>query len=103
MTQNQIAYWNLQETKRSNAAREQETNRSNLMQEQLKLGSLEETQRSNRAKETETNRANLVNEQLKQSQIESENKRREVQNVTDSVKAGVEVAKSAVSLANLFI
>lgn len=33
MTSNQIAYWNLQELKRSNVARESETNRSNLARE----------------------------------------------------------------------
>jgi hypothetical protein len=35
MTTNQIAYWNLQETMRSNKAREDETNRHNLASEGL--------------------------------------------------------------------
>lgn len=62
MTANQIAYWNLQETERSNLARESETHRSNVANET-------ETNRSNLARETETNRANLAKE--KQNRIDS--------------------------------
>lgn len=57
MTQNQIAYWSLQETKRSNAAKEKETNRSNLAVEK-------ETNRHNVATELETNRHNVQTELL---------------------------------------
>lgn len=62
MTRNQIEYWKLQETQRSNLeyerqGREQlaETKRSNLARET-------ETNRSNLARETETHRANLMHE-----------------------------------------
>lgn len=55
MTYNQIAYWNLQETKRSNLAREAETARSNRAQEA-------EAIRANMAREWETNRSNLARE-----------------------------------------
>lgn len=61
MTANQINYWSLQETKRSNLAREEETNRSNLAKEK-------ETNRSNLASEFETNRHNLVSEGIGQQQ-----------------------------------
>lgn len=62
MTRNQIAYWELQETKRTNRAKEAETHRSNTAQEK-------ETNRSNLAREAETNRANLARE--KQAAIDS--------------------------------
>lgn len=55
MTKNQIDYWNLQEIKRANLAKETENYRSNKAKE-------DETQRSNLAKEGETNRANLASE-----------------------------------------
>lgn len=57
MTANQIAYQQLQETKRSNVAKESETSRSNRAKEF-------ETQRSNRAQEQETQRSNRVNEDI---------------------------------------
>lgn len=62
MTRNQIEYWNLKEQQRSNQAREMwqmqtldETKRSNLAREV-------ETARSNLANESETHRANLERE-----------------------------------------
>lgn len=55
MTQNQIAYWNLQETKRSNATREQETNRHNVATER-------ENERHNTVSEGEIGRHNVVTE-----------------------------------------
>lgn len=58
MTQNQIRYWELQESKRHNAATEAETARANKVAEA-------ETNRSNLARERETNRTNLANESLK--------------------------------------
>lgn len=75
MTKNQIEYWNLRETQRSNRAREQETRRANLAQERISgtandiryslgLQQNTETHRSNVAKETETSRNNRVNNAL---------------------------------------
>lgn len=54
MTSNQIAYWNLQELKRSNVARETETNRSNL------------------AREGETSRHNVAQEYIDKSKVSVE-------------------------------
>lgn len=66
MTQNQIAYWNLQETKRSNVSRESETARHNIADET-------ETKRHNVQTETETSRHNLAGEsESKRHNIESE-------------------------------
>lgn len=73
MTANQIAYWKLQEekrsnladeleAKRSNIARERETHRSNVTQESHQKSVLGETARSNRARERETKRHNVVSE-----------------------------------------
>lgn len=55
MTHNQIAYFQAQETQRSNLATEKETNRANLAREN-------EINRNNRAVEAETNRHNLATE-----------------------------------------
>lgn len=55
MTKNELAYWDLQESKRSNLARETETNRNNVAVEN-------ETKRANLAREKETNRSNQVRE-----------------------------------------
>lgn len=72
MTRNQIAYWELQQTKvrdaetaRSNKAREAETHRSNRANEI-------ELNRANRAREFETNRANMAAEL--QNKINSDRK-----------------------------
>jgi len=65
MTQNQIRYLELQESKRSNQAKEAENYRSNLAKEQ-------ENYRSNLAKETETNRSNLENERRQAEALEYE-------------------------------
>lgn len=85
MTGNQINYWNLQETKRSNA-----------MQEQLKSEA-----------QAETRRTNLANEGIKDKDIQSQITRREHQNATDSVNAvtgGIKnVASAASGLAGLFL
>lgn len=68
MTRNQIEYWNTQETRRANKARERETNRSNLAREaetnRNNRAVEEETHRANVAREVETNRANVAREQL---------------------------------------
>nr|AVD97105.1 hypothetical protein [Picobirnavirus sp.] len=89
MTHNQIAYWNLQETIRSNQAREAETQRTNMAQEaeanrahlaqewetnRSNLARESENERSNRAREEETKRHNQVAEALGWAQHE-ENKR----------------------------
>lgn len=69
LTQNQIAYWNLQETKRANSetnrhnvATENETARHNLAGEQFNISNLNESIRHNKVTETETNRHNVVTE-----------------------------------------
>lgn len=54
MTSNQIAYWNLEELKRSNAAKEGETRRSNL------------------AREAETSRHNVAQEYIDKSRVSVE-------------------------------
>lgn len=78
MTNNQINYWNLKETNRSNLEKERqgrdviaETGRHNRATEAIDLGKLEETQRHNRVTESqtdrslsETERSNKVREQL---------------------------------------
>lgn len=65
MTSNQISYWNLQETKRNNAARLEEETRKNKRAEELQLANLEELRRHQKQVEAETNRANLEAEALK--------------------------------------
>lgn len=73
MTKNQIAFLELQETKRANQAREAETYRSNLAQESLTAyrdtnavqqrdREIAETMRSNLAREAETQRSNIARE-----------------------------------------
>lgn len=62
MTANQIAYQNMLENVRSNQAREQEQNRTNVANEDLRLQELREAQRHNVTTETETNRSNLAKE-----------------------------------------
>lgn len=69
MTQNQIAYWTLQETKRSNQVREGET------------------ERSNKAREWETNRTNVRNEDLKSDIQEAQKSRIKNQNAVDIANA----------------
>lgn len=72
MTKNQLDYWNLQETKRANLAKERELNRhqvrdegikeqSNLLTYNLGLQNLSETQRSHQTDEAERARNNRVN------------------------------------------
>lgn len=73
MTKNQIEYWNLQENKRANLARELETNRANRAREgidssyyqgqlQLRSQELGETRRSNLSREAELYRSNVARE-----------------------------------------
>lgn len=97
MTHNQIEYWKLNETKRSNLAneaeakranqaRELETNRANLENEAIKrrANSINaahyrnvdaETQRANLAREYENSRSNRANEALKAESNEIERSR----------------------------
>lgn len=71
MTQNQLAYLGLRETKRNNIvtsmetarhnrAGEGETNRHNIVTERISEGELNERKRHNQAGEAETNRHNIV-------------------------------------------
>ena len=62
MTANQINYWNLQETKRANQARETEAQRHNVKTEEYSAGNLLETVRHNQAGEQETARHNVQTE-----------------------------------------
>lgn len=62
MTHNQINYWTLQESKRSNKAKEVETNRHNVATETQSSRELAETERSNRARESENYRHNFATE-----------------------------------------
>lgn len=86
MTHNQIAYWQLQEDRRANlaregeayranranerevhranVAREEETQRHNTATEQFNISSLQETSRHNLAQEQETNRHNVAQEKV---------------------------------------
>lgn len=80
MTTNQIAFWNLKETERSNKAREDETRRSNIAKET-------ENVRSNLAKEQETNRSNLASERI----TNSNNKWR---NVNDTARTALQGVKT---------
>lgn len=92
MTQNQIAYWNLQEAKRANQEKEREARRSNIAKEQ-------ENVRSNLAKEAETARSNRRSEEIsatkahqdyslglvKNAETERHNRASEVLNATDTI------------------
>lgn len=80
MTQNQIAYWNLQESKRHNLVGEDETNRHNVvtegetqrhnvMTENISIADLQEKGRHNRATEYETNRHNLQTEEVARGEL----------------------------------
>lgn len=62
MTRNQIDFWKLQESKRSNLANESEARRHNVETEQHNVRVLGETQRHNVAGESETSRHNLQTE-----------------------------------------
>lgn len=96
MTANQVAYWNLQESRRSNLANEDikrrnltETRRSNLTQELAKFLGLKESARSNRANEAEKHRSNVKNESLTENRnfyqnLESSGKF--LKNTTDASK-----------------
>lgn len=68
MTANQIAYWQLVETRRANAAREVETNRANVAKEseqhRANVASETETSRAHKATEAENLRSHLATESL---------------------------------------
>lgn len=82
MTANQIAYWTMQEQKRSNLADETERNRANVAKEV-------ETNRSNLANEVERNRSNLANEALTGFANQTARNRQ----VTDTVRSGFQNAR----------
>lgn len=88
MTRNQVAFAELQETKRHNAEQERqgrstvtETQRANLAREY-------ETNRSNVAREMETKRSNLINEAETQRSHMAEESNVANRNLTERVKAG---------------
>lgn len=64
MTKNQIDYWNLQELKRSNMARESETASHNREMEQQGRAGLAESKRHSLATESEATRHNYQTEAL---------------------------------------
>lgn len=86
MTTNQIAFWNLKETERSNKAKEDEAHRSNIAKET-------ETVRSNQAREQETNRSNLASERI----TSSNNKWRNANETARTVLQGVKQYQDAKS------
>lgn len=108
MTTNQINWHALGETIRSNKAREQETHRANIAQEELTAQHNEEEIRSNMAREKETHRANRAAEkEHKRSNkaAEKENKRWHKSTVREQSKARKETtrankAREAIELAN---
>lgn len=97
MTSNQIAYWNLQESKRHNVMSENETQRHNVVTEnetgrhnwvteQISISNLNESVRHNKATEYETNRHNVATEQLgsrTQTEVERHNRVTEAQGDRD--------------------
>lgn len=86
MTSNQIKYWSLEETKRSNRANERETNRSNVAREV-------ETNRHNVITEQETERHNRATELLSASQVqEAQRHNMAVELQTDRAQAETERA-----------
>lgn len=90
MTANQIAYWTLQETKRSNLIKEGETRRTNLANEGIKRSQIYETTRANRAQEALKGQENVMrgNEiALKAEDLQSQKARRTNQTVTDYISA----------------
>lgn len=98
MTTNLINYWNLQEQKRANLAREKELNRHQLADEEIRRnanqinlalgqGNLSELTRANKVKETETQRSNKASEAI-----------REYQNTIAGKKLGIESMQARASL-----
>lgn len=80
MTQNQIAYWNMQEQKRANLAKESET------------------ERSNKAKERETFRSNVAQEGLthdKNVETERHNRYGEKVDTAKAITGGIKDVSSA--------
>lgn len=73
MTANQIAYWSLQEDKRSHLVNELETHRSNkareVENERHNISTETETSRHNLSTESETRRSNIAKENLQERSI----------------------------------
>lgn len=82
MTQNQIAYWKLQEDKRSNLARETETNRSNL------------------ARETEEHRSNVASEDIRRFEAQAQKEYQDSMAAMKAVDTGVNFVGKAVDIVN---
>lgn len=61
MTANQIAYWNLLETQRTNRAKEQEQRRTNLANEEIKRQTNANTLELGQSNVSETHRYNVAN------------------------------------------
>lgn len=123
MTHNQIEYWKLKETARSNKAQERETNRSNLAREfetersnranealkaegnvinQLHFERADaETARSNRARENEQARSNLAQEALKAESNQNERARVILGYDTNRTNTGIAQINAAVGYAQL--
>jgi hypothetical protein len=109
MTNLQIAYWNLQETKRHNLAYEQETYRHNVATEDVAIGTLQENTRHNKAseqiswfKETEAQRHNLATEfEINRHNVvtESETQRHnKVAEANDAIKAQASMLSASAAM-----
>lgn len=92
MTQNQIAYWSLQETKRSNQIREGETFRHNVATES-------ETSRHNIAGENELHRHNVVDERERHRMNSSTIELQSAQTQTEGFKQAELTTRSAKNIA----
>lgn len=111
MTSNQIAYWTLQETKRSNQEKERETKRANLVsegetmrshaaQEQISISNLREVTRHNLATERqasidfeERKRSNLAQESIAISNLAEASRHNIAQESINSVRNDIEFGK----------
>lgn len=104
MTANQIAYWKLEEDKRSNRAKELEENRSNLQNELLTAERNGETERANRARERLTEneldiKENLAKlEVIKTSSVVALNAAKTFESGTQSLKNKASIASSVIGL-----
>jgi len=86
MTDIQVKYWDLQETKRANRARESETYRHNSATEVQARNELAETIRSHKTVETETQRHDLATEQLTASDLQERARHNRVTEQLDATR-----------------
>lgn len=82
MTQNQIAYWTLEETKRSNQARETETNRSNS------------------AREAEEHRKNVASEDIARFRAKNEKEYQDAMATNAAVNTGIKAVGTVADIVN---